>query len=93
MDRDQTDLLRSQGVVFCPHCGLYIGHMVEVRVTLEGGETRVMTALAVGGAILFHGAGYCMYCKRPWFWESSKKRLLVRRAEAREVRPCSTPGM
>ena len=82
-------VLSDAGVVYCQQCGLYIGHMVEVRT--DGG--RVVTALAVGGAILAQGRGWCQYCKAPWYWHSSPRRLLVRRVAVKEVRPCSTPGM
>ncbi len=37
---------------------------------------RMMTALAIGGAILHRGSGWCHNCKTPWYWVSSKRLLL-----------------
>lgn len=64
-----TNLLRQAGVVVCPRCLLHIGHLVEGYV-----DGHVMTMLAVGGALLFRGSGWCYYCKHKWFWCSSKNR-------------------
>ncbi len=84
MNEIQTNLLREMGVAFCPQCRLYVGHMVEIRVDDEGKE-RILTALSVGGAILLRGEGWCHFCKHPWFWESSRRRILVRRARVSAV--------